>query len=47
MRNEDSVSVRNVDYARAVNDLKLHTDTRWSPWRIIDGEDEEEAAVAA
>ena len=47
MRNDERVSVRNVDYARALSDLKLHTDTRWSPWRIIDGEDEEEAAVAA
>jgi polyphosphate kinase 2 (PPK2 family) len=47
MRNDERVSVRNVDYARSLEDLKLHTDTRWSPWRIIDGEDEEEAAVAA
>lgn len=47
MRGEERISVRNVDYGRSLEDLKAHTDTRWSPWRVIDGDDEEEAAVAA
>lgn len=34
-------------YGRAIDDLKSHSDTRWSPWRIIDGRDEDSAALAA
>ena len=45
-RNE-RVSVRDPGYGRALEDLKRHTDTRWSPWRVIDGDDEDEAAVTA
>ena len=41
------MSVGDTGYGRALDDLKRHTDTRWSPWRIIDGDDEEEAAVTA
>src|SRR5215218_4630970 len=47
IRNEEHISVRTSEYARALDDLKRHTDTRWSPWRIVDGDNEEEAAVAA
>jgi polyphosphate kinase 2 (PPK2 family) len=47
MRTEDGVSVRDPAYARALDDLKRHTDTRWSPWRIIDANHEGEAALAA
>jgi AMP-polyphosphate phosphotransferase len=34
-------------YVEALQDLLANTDTRWSPWRIIDGNDEQGAAVAA
>jgi AMP-polyphosphate phosphotransferase len=47
MRGDDAVSVRDPAYTRAVDDLRRHTNTRWSPWRIIDGNDEGEAALAA
>jgi polyphosphate kinase 2 (PPK2 family) len=30
-----------------VDELKKHSNTRWSPWRMIDGDHEEDAAVAA
>jgi polyphosphate kinase 2 (PPK2 family) len=47
LRRGERVSVGDTGYGRALDDLKRHTDTRWSPWRIIDGDDEEEAAVTA
>lgn len=34
-------------YQRALEELRANTDTRWSPWRTIDGDDEEQAALAA
>jgi AMP-polyphosphate phosphotransferase len=34
-------------YQQALGDLRAHTDTRWSPWRTIDGDDEQQAALAA
>src|SRR5690348_8174352 len=47
MRSEEGVSVRDPAYARAFGELKSHTDTRWSPWHMIDANDEEEAALGA
>jgi polyphosphate kinase 2 (PPK2 family) len=47
MRGEEPISASDPGYRRALDDLKAHTDTRWSPWRMIDGNDEEGAAVAA
>ena len=47
VRNDDLISVREPGYRRAFDDLKMHTDTRWSPWKFIDGNDENEAAVSA
>jgi polyphosphate kinase 2 (PPK2 family) len=47
MRTDERVSVRDPAYRQALEDLRRHTDTRWSPWRIIDGNDHEDAAVAA
>jgi AMP-polyphosphate phosphotransferase len=41
------VYVRDSAYGRACDDLKRHTDTRWSPWRVIDGNDADEGALAA
>ena len=46
-RAEESVRVGEPSYARALEDLRRHTDTRWSPWRMIDGNDGEEAALSA
>ena len=43
----DSVRVDDPGYACARDDLKLYSDTRWSPWRTIDGNDDRAAAVAA
>jgi polyphosphate kinase 2 (PPK2 family) len=34
-------------YQRALEELRANTDTRWSPWRTIDGDDEGQAALAA
>ena len=45
-RAEECVSVREPGYSRAFADLKSHTDTRWSPWHMIDGNDEPEAVLA-
>jgi polyphosphate kinase 2 (PPK2 family) len=47
VRSEDRISVRDPAYRRALDELKRHTDTRWSPWKVIDGSDETEAAIAA
>src|SRR4051794_832324 len=47
VRSEDRISVRDPAYRRALDELKRHTDTRWSPWQFIDGSDETEAAVSA
>jgi len=43
----DTVRVSDPAYARALAELKLHSDTRWSPWRMIDGSDERMASLAA
>jgi polyphosphate kinase 2 (PPK2 family) len=34
-------------YIAALDDLKAHSNTRWSPWRMIDGNDEQAASIAA
>jgi polyphosphate kinase 2 (PPK2 family) len=34
-------------FAQALEDLYRNTDTRWSPWRKIDGNDERGAALSA
>jgi polyphosphate kinase 2 (PPK2 family) len=34
-------------YQSALEQLRANTDTRWSPWRTIDGDDEQQAALAA
>ena len=34
-------------YQSALADLRANTDTRWSPWRTIDADDEQQAALAA
>ena len=34
-------------YQNALAELRANTDTRWSPWRTIDADDEAQAALAA
>ena len=46
-RKDEPVSVRHEGYAQALKELLANTDTRWSPWRRIDGNDEVSAAVTA
>lgn len=41
------VEVRHPEYAEALHQLRQNSDTRWSPWRIIDGNDDAQAAIAA
>lgn len=44
---EDFIRADDPKYQKALEDLRANTDTRWSPWRTIDGDDEQRAAVAA
>jgi polyphosphate kinase 2 (PPK2 family) len=44
---EEPVRVGDDAYARAFHDLGIHSDTRWSPWKVIDGDDERHAAMSA
>jgi polyphosphate kinase 2 (PPK2 family) len=46
-RGSDSVRVSDPAYSRALEDLKRNSDTRWSPWRTIDGNDERMASLMA
>jgi polyphosphate kinase 2 (PPK2 family) len=47
IRNDQPIRVAEPAYSAALKDLRAHSDTRWSPWRIIDGNDEAAATVAA
>jgi polyphosphate kinase 2 (PPK2 family) len=47
LNRDPAVEVRHPEYAEALHQLRNNSDTRWSPWRIIDGNDEEQAAIAA
>jgi polyphosphate kinase 2 (PPK2 family) len=46
-RSEDRMIVRDPAYANALKDLRSNSDTRWSPWRMIDAENETQATIAA
>jgi polyphosphate kinase 2 (PPK2 family) len=48
-RQLDDEAIRADDraYQQALEELRKNTDTRWSPWRTIDGDDEQQAALAA
>ena len=46
-RRDDPTRVSDPAYADALKDLRKNSDTRWSPWRIIDGNDEGAGAIAA
>ncbi len=47
IRRDEPVRVADEGYAKAVAELFANTDTRWSPWRRIDGSDERSAGLAA
>ena len=38
---------RRPAYVAAMEDMFAHTDTRWAPWKVIDGNDKKAARVAA
>ena len=38
---------RRADYLAAYTDMFSHTDTRWAPWKAIDGNDKKAARIAA
>ena len=44
---EESIDVDDPAYARALEELRANSNTRWSPWRMIDGTDEQAGAIAA
>ncbi|MEH6756274.1 MAG: polyphosphate kinase [Parasphingorhabdus sp.] len=35
------------DYVEAIEDMFKQTDTRWAPWKVIDGNDKKAARIAA
>jgi AMP-polyphosphate phosphotransferase len=43
----DFIRADDVAYQHALEELRANTDTRWSPWRTIDADDEQQAALAA
>jgi polyphosphate kinase 2 (PPK2 family) len=44
---QEPVLVRDDTYARTLQQLRAHSDTRWSPWRMIEGDDERKASLSA
>lgn len=44
---EDYIRADDPAYQHALDELRANTDTRWSPWRTIDGDDEQQAALAS
>lgn len=44
---EDFIRADNPAYQAALAELRANTDTRWSPWRTIDADDEQQGALAA
>lgn len=44
---DEIVRVGEAAYARALADLRAYSHTRWSPWHMIDGDDEDAAVLAA
>ncbi len=44
---DDFIRADDPAYQAALEQLRANTDTRWSPWRTIDADDEQQAALAA
>jgi polyphosphate kinase 2 (PPK2 family) len=47
LRGEEPVLVSDPAYARAFAELQANSDTRWSPWKVIDANDDQGGTVAA
>ena len=47
LRRDEPVMVGDSAYARAFAELQANSDTRWSPWKLIDGNDEASGSIAA
>lgn len=47
IRSDPPVKVSDPAYAEALRDLRKNSHMRWSPWRMIDGNDEAAATIAA
>lgn len=43
---EEIIRADDPAYQAALAELRVNTDTRWSPWRTIDADDEQRAALA-
>jgi polyphosphate kinase 2 (PPK2 family) len=46
-RGDPPMLVGEPGYVEALSDLRKNSDTRWSPWRMIDGNDEAAATISA
>jgi polyphosphate kinase 2 (PPK2 family) len=46
-REDDIIRADEPSYQKALEELRDNTDTRWSPWRTIDADDEEQGALSA
>lgn len=46
-RVDELIRADDPNYQRALEELRANTDTRWSPWRTIDADDEEQGAISA
>ena len=44
---DEIIRADDPSYLHALDELRANTDTRWSPWRTIDADDEQQAALAA
>ena len=44
---DEFIRADDAGYQHALEELRANTDTRWSPWQTIDGDDEQQAALAA
>lgn len=46
-RREEPVSVADPSYVEAFAELMKNSDTRWSPWKLVDADDERRATLTA
>jgi len=44
---DEFIRADDPSYQHALDELRANTDTRWSPWRTIDGDNEAQAGLAA
>ena len=46
-RDDEVLGVRDPAYGKILADLRANSNTRWSPWHMIDGNDEHAAVISA